>query len=194
MTILASGSGSNLAAIINAVDKGFIPNTQISLVISNKKDAYALVRAKNAGISTLYAKKSDFADNEEFDKYIVKKLRDAQVDIVILAGYLRILTLPLLESYKNRILNIHPSLLPDFGGKGMYGMKVHEAVIKSGVSTSGCSVHLVNEEIDGGRVLSQISVPIMPEDTPESLAAKVLKEEHTLYPKVIREFISDLKL
>lgn len=191
LAVLASGSGTNLASLINAVDTGIIKGAEISLVISNKKDAYALIRAQEAGIPAFYAQRSLFASDEDYDLFIVSRLREYNIDIILLAGYLRIITKPLLQAFANRILNIHPSLLPEFGGKNMYGIKVHQAVIDSKVKNSGCSVHLVTEEIDGGPVLSQATIGILPDDTPESLAARILTEEHKLYPKTVNEFIKD---
>jgi len=194
LAVLASGSGSNLAALINAINDGVIENARISVVISNKQDAYALKRAEDAGIPAVFAERSGFNDNETFYRHVLEKLNEFDVDVVLLAGYLRILTNPLLEAYKDRILNIHPSLLPDFGGVGMYGMKVHEEVLKAGVSASGCSVHLVNEHVDGGAIIAQKTVPVLPEDTPEILAARVLKEEHKLYSATVQQFISNIEL
>jgi phosphoribosylglycinamide formyltransferase-1 len=194
LAVLVSGSGSNLAALIDAVNEGIIDNGQISLVISNKEDAYALTRAENAGISTLVVKRSDFNSDEDFDKYIIHKLKEFKIDVVLLAGYLRILTEPLLEAYEERILNIHPSLLPEFGGRGLYGMKVHEKVISAGALVSGCTVHIVNKKVDGGPIIAQTPVSVLPDDTPPSLAAKILKEEHKLYPKTVRNFINGFDL
>lgn len=191
LAVLASGSGSNLASLINAVNSKSIANANIALVISNKKDAYALTIARNANIPAIYLQKSLFNSEEEYDLHLINKLKEHQIDIVLLAGYLRIITPPFLKAFKDRILNIHPSLLPDFGGKGMYGMKVHQAAINSKSKKSGCSVHLVTEEIDGGPVLAQAIVSIEPDDTPEILAAKVLKEEHKLYPKAVNKFIME---
>ena len=190
LAVFVSGSGSNLAALIDAVNNDAINNGQIALVVSNKEDAYALKRAENAGISTFIIKRRDFTSDEDFDRHLVKKLREFKIDVVLLAGYLRIVTAPLLEAYKERILNIHPSLLPDFGGKGLYGMKVHEEVIRAGVPVSGCTVHIVNKNIDRGPVIAQSPVSVLPDDTPQSLAAKVLKEEHKLYPVTVQQFIS----
>lgn len=194
IAVLASGSGSNLGSLIDAVDSGNIQNAKIALVISNKKDAYALIRAKNAQIPAIYLQRSLFNSDEEYDFQIINLLKEHKIDVVLLAGYLRILTPRLINSYKNRILNIHPSLLPDFGGKGMYGIKVHEAVINSKSDKSGCSVHIVTDEIDGGPVLAQACVSVLPDDTAESLAAKVLKEEHKLYPEALNKFISGFLL
>jgi len=194
LAVLASGSGSNLAAMIDAVNEGIIKDGQISLVVSNKEDAYALKRAENAGIATLVIKRKDFSSDEEFDEYLVQKLKEHEIDVVLLAGYLRILTAPVLEAYKEKILNIHPSLLPDFGGKGLYGMKVHEEVIKAGSPVSGCTVHIVNEHIDRGPILAQSAVAVLPEDNPPTLASKVLKEEHKLYPATVQKFLANFEI
>jgi phosphoribosylglycinamide formyltransferase-1 len=192
IAVLASGNGSNLGALINAVNSGKIKNATIALVVSNQKDAYALTRAGNAEISAVYIQRSLFNSDEEYDLFLINKLNEYQIDLVLLAGYLRIITSPFLKAFENRILNIHPSLLPDFGGKGMYGMKVHQAVINSKSPKSGCTVHLVTKEIDGGPVLAQASVCVTSDDTPETLAAKVLEEEHKLYPKAVNEFIASI--
>jgi phosphoribosylglycinamide formyltransferase-1 len=192
LAVLASGSGSNLAALISAVDGGIIDNARIALVISNRSSAYALQRARDAGIPAISLKRSGFGDDEAFDGEIVRRLREYDVDVVLLAGYLRILTAPLLDNYTNRILNIHPSLLPDFGGVGMYGMRVHEEVIKTGVAKSGCTIHLVDKTVDGGPILSRVEVPVLSGDTPHDLAERVLKEEHNLYPATVRNFVSGL--
>lgn len=180
LAVLASGSGSNLEALIQAVKCGIINNAQIALVISNKQDAFALIRAQSAGIPAFCIKT---------DEEIIAKLKEFNTDLVLLAGYLKILSSSFLEAYKSRILNIHPSLLPDFGGMGMYGIKVHEAVIKAGVTESGCTVHLVTEEIDSGPILAQSRVAVLPEDTPKTLAKRVLEQEHLLYSRTVREFI-----
>lgn len=192
IAVLASGNGSNLSAIIDAVNLGTIKNANISLVVSNKKEAYALKRAKDAGISSIYVPRSQFCSDEDYDLYLISLLIEHRIELVVLAGYLKIITWPFLKAFKDRILNIHPSLLPDFGGRGMYGMKVHEAVIKSKSLKSGCTVHLVTEEIDGGTILAQEEVDISNEDTPETLAAKVLKKEHKLYPQAISNFVSSM--
>lgn len=194
LAVLVSGNGSNLASLISAVNEGVLDNAQISLVISNKSSAYALKRAEEAKIPTITLKRSVFADDEEFDAEIVKKLKEYNIDLVLLAGYLRILTEPLLESYTNRILNIHPSLLPYFGGIGMYGMKVHEAVVKAKAEKSGCTVHIVNKDIDNGPILGKTQVPVWPDDTPKEVAERVLKEEHKLYPVTVRDYVNQLIL
>ncbi|OGI01113.1 MAG: phosphoribosylglycinamide formyltransferase [Candidatus Melainabacteria bacterium GWF2_32_7] len=194
IAILASGNGSNLEALINAVNTEEITNANIALVVSNKNNAFALARAKDAKIPAFYAARDLFNSDEEYDLYLLNKLNEYSIDIVLLAGYLRIITPPFLKAFENRILNIHPSLLPAFGGKGMYGMKVHQAVINSNSKKSGCTVHLVTEKIDGGSILAQACVSVSPADTAEILAAKVLTEEHKLYPQAVNDFISTIML
>jgi phosphoribosylglycinamide formyltransferase-1 len=194
IAVLASGSGSNLAALINAINTGNIKNAKIELVISNKENAYALTRAKEANIPAIYIDKKLFNSDEEYDLYLVNKLNEFKIEVVLLAGYLRIITTPFLKAYKNKILNIHPSLLPDHGGKGMYGIKVHQAVLNSNAKKSGCTVHLVTEKVDGGPILAQTSVSVSPDDTPGSLASKVLEQEHKLYPQAVNNFISTIML
>ncbi len=183
LAVLVSGSGSNLAALIQGAEEGIIKSAEISLVISSRQDVLALTRAETAGISAICLKS---------DEHILQKLREFNIDIVLLAGYMRILTPTLLETYKDRILNIHPSLLPDFGGKGMYGMRVHEAVINAGAPVSGCTVHVVTEEVDAGPILAQAMVEVAPGETPQSLAIRVLREEHALYPRTVQEFVEKM--
>ncbi|HBG48975.1 MAG TPA: phosphoribosylglycinamide formyltransferase [Cyanobacteria bacterium UBA9971] len=194
IAVLVSGNGSNLNALINAVNTGKIVNANIALVISNKKSANALNIARDAKIPTFYVARDLFNSDEEYDLFLLNKLNEYSTDLVLLAGYLRIITPIFLKAFENRILNIHPSLLPDFGGKGMYGMKVHQAVLNSKSVKSGCTVHLVTEKIDGGHILAQSSVSIMPDDSAEILAAKVLEEEHKLYPLAVNNFISTIML
>jgi len=194
IAVLVSGNGSNLKALINAVNTGKITNANIALVISNKKNANALKIAKDAEIPAVYIARDVFDSDEEYDLFLLIKLNEYSIDLVLLAGYLRIITPTFLKAYENRILNIHPSLLPSFGGKGMYGMKVHQAVLNSKSDKSGCTVHLVTEEIDGGPILAQACVSIAPEDTAEVIAAKILIEEHKLYPQAVNNFISTIML
>ena len=193
IAVLASGNGSNLNALINAVNTGKIANAKIALVISNKKSANALNIARDAEIPAFYAARNLSNSDEEYDLFLLNKLNEYSIDLVLLAGYLKIITPIFLKAFENRILNIHPSLLPDFGGKGMYGMKVHQAVLNSKADKSGCTAHLVTEKIDGGRILAQSSVSIALDDTAETLAAKVLAEEHKLYPLAVNNFISTVQ-
>ena len=190
--VLASGNGSNLQAIIDAINTGNIKNAKLVVVVSNKKNARALKRSKMANIESLFINPANFASDEEYDKQILKIMISYQVDLILLAGYIKIITLPLLNHYHKRILNIHPSLLPEFGGVKMYGMKVHEAVIAKGVKRSGCTVHVVSEDVDMGPVIDQVVVKVLETDTKETLAARVLQQEHILYPEVINKYIKSL--
>jgi phosphoribosylglycinamide formyltransferase-1 len=188
--VLASGGGSNLQAIIDATKSGELDCAEVAVVISDKKNAYVLQRACNAGIDSYYLKFKDYNSKEDYDKKIVEILDLYKVDLVILAGYLKILTKELINVYKDKILNIHPGLLPAYGGVNMYGIKVHEAVIMAGAKQSGCTVHIVTEEVDRGPVLDEIRVDVKPEDTPESLAKRVLVCEHQLYPRAIKKYLT----
>jgi formyltetrahydrofolate-dependent phosphoribosylglycinamide formyltransferase len=191
--VLLSGRGSNFQAILKAQQAGQLPGAEIALVLSNKAAAEGLAVAQAHQIPTEVVSPKAYPDRREYDARLLNHLREARVDVIVLAGYTRVLSDVLLHAYPNRILNIHPSLLPAFGGMGMVGMKVHEAVIHAyqtgEVQTSGCSVHLVTETVDGGPVLGQAIVTLEASDTPETLAAKVLAEEHRLYPQVLGQFI-----
>jgi phosphoribosylglycinamide formyltransferase-1 len=186
--VLVSGGGTNLQAIIGAVKNGEIP-AEIGVVISNKAGVYALERATQNQISTRVIDHREFFSVIDFTKAILNCLREFQIDYVCLAGFLRIIDGLFMEAYPNRILNIHPALLPAFGGKGMYGHHVHEAVIASGAKYSGATVHLVTAEADVGPIVAQGIVAVDDNDTPDSLAAKVLQVEHQLYPQAIRMLI-----
>lgn len=189
--VLISGRGSNFAAIQNAIEQGQLPNAEIAVVISNHSNAGGISLAQEKGLNTATFEKSRFASREAFDQAVADTLNAHHVDLVILAGYDRIISEPLLKAFPEHILNIHPSLLPEYGGKGMLGTKVHQAVITNQEKESGCSVHVVTDVVDGGTVLGQSRVPVLEDDTPESLAARVLEQEHQLYPQVIREFIDN---
>lgn len=187
IAVLVSGGGSNLASIIEAVEKGEI-NASIEYVISDKKDVFALKRAEEKGIKTFVVDKKEYG-NKSSDK-ILEILKD-KVDLIVLAGYLSILNGNLLREFSNRIVNIHPSLIPSFCGPGMYGIKVHEAAIKAGVKYSGCTVHFVNELVDGGAILLQQAVPVYFEDDAKTLQQRVLIEEHKLLPQAIKLIIEN---
>lgn len=189
IAVLASGGGSNLQSIIDSINNGYL-NCKIEMVIGSKDGIYALERAKNNQIETYVVSKKEYGN--ETSKKILELVKD-KVDLIVLAGYLSILETNILREFKNRIINIHPSLIPSFGGGGMYGVNVHNAVIKSGVKISGCTVHFVNEEIDGGAIILQESVPVYYEDTPEDVQKRVLVEEHKLLPKAIK-LISENKI
>ena len=180
IAVLVSGNGTNLQAIIDHYLNN--PDIKISLVISNKKDAYALKRANLANIPTIVISKKDFPNQSD---EILKQVKANNIDLIVLAGYLSILFGSIINEYKNKIINIHPSLIPAFCGPGMYGHHVHEAVIKSGVRYSGCTVHFVNGGVDSGPIILQQAVDVFYTDTPDSVAAKILVYEHKLLVKAI---------
>ena len=180
IAVLVSGNGTNLQAIIDHCLNN--PDIKISLVISNKKDAYALKRAGLANIPTMVISKKDFPNQSD---EILKQVKANNIDLIVLAGYLSILSGSIINEYKNKIINIHPSLIPSFCGPGMYGHHVHEAVIKSGVRYSGCTVHFVNGGVDSGPIILQQAVDVFYTDTPDSIAAKILVYEHKLLVKAI---------
>ena len=181
IAVLASGGGTNLQSIIDSIENGNL-NCSIEIVIGSKEDIYALERAKNKQIKTCVVSKKEYG-NKTSDKIL--EILKGKVDLIVLAGYLSILNGEILKEFKDKIINIHPSLIPSFCGPKMYGLKVHEAVIKSGVKYTGCTVHFVNEEVDGGAVILQEVVPVYFEDTKEELQKRVLEKEHILLPKAI---------
>jgi len=186
--VLASGRGTNLQAIIDAIETGTIQG-EIAVIISNVKDAYCLERAKKHNINGVFIDHKAFPDRESFDRAVAAELDKCGVTLVVLAGFMRILSDWFVNHYPNRIMNIHPALLPAF--KGLYGAHVHEAVVASGAKFSGCTVHFVTEDVDGGPIILQSAVPVLDDDTPELLAARVLAEEHRIYPEAVRLFSED---
>ena len=184
IAVLVSGGGTNLQALIDAEKSGIIKSGHISLVISNKADAYALTRAENAGIKTAVVLKKEGADKEEFEAKIIEKLTENGIDMIILAGFMCILSEKFTSRYPKRILNVHPSLIPSFCGEGFYGLKVHEAALSYGVKVTGATVHYVNEIADGGEIILQKAVDILEGDTPEVLQKRVMEEaEWILLPR-----------
>ncbi len=183
IAVLLSGSGTNLQAIIDAVKSGYI-KAKISLVLSDNKDAYALERAKKAGIERLFLDPKAFSSKQNFDKEIIKNLKERGVELVILAGYMRVLTPYFVQEYKDRIMNIHPALLPCF--KGLNGVK---DALDHGVKITGPTVHFVTEKIDSGPIIAQAVVEVADNDTEDTLRQRVQKEEHKIYPKAIKNFI-----
>jgi formyltetrahydrofolate-dependent phosphoribosylglycinamide formyltransferase len=177
LAVCVSGRGSNLVALLEALRGSKL--AQVVLVLSSRAGAPALERTRDAGITAHCL--SDPGDPAEW----LRVLREARVDVVVLAGYLKLVPGPVVAAYRDRIVNIHPALLPEFGGPGMYGHHVHEAVLKSGAKRSGATVHLVDEVYDRGAILAQARVPVLPGDSPETLAARVLRAEHQLLPAVI---------
>jgi len=185
IAVLVSGGGTNLQAIIDAIKNRKIKNAKLVLVLSNNPDAYALVRAEKAGIERLVLSEKDCKGRLEYAKALTKELKKRKIDLICLAGFMIILDPYFIKNFKNKILNIHPALLPAFGGPGMYGHRVHEAVLKSGAKFSGCTVHLVDEGCDTGHIILQKVVPVFENDTPETLAKRILKFEHKAYPEAI---------
>jgi len=183
IAILCSGNGTNLQAIIDSVKKGYIP-AKIALVVSDNKDAYALTRAKNAGIETLVLDKKDFASREEFDKEVVKNLKKRDVGLVALAGFMRLLSPYFIKEYKDRIMNIHPALLPAF--KGTQGIKY---ALEYGSKVTGPTVHFVDGKLDHGPIILQRAVDVKDDDTEESLLERVHEEEHKIYPEAVKLFV-----
>ena len=187
--VIASHGGTNLQAIIDACAEGSL-DAEVRVVISNNSRSLALERARRAKIPTVHLSSVVHPDPARLDAAIADTLTSHGVELVALAGYMRKLGPRTLSRYRNRILNIHPALLPKFGGHGMYGEHVHTAVLAAGESVSGVSVHLVDEEYDRGPVIAQSKVPVLPADTPDTLAARILEQEHTLYPQTIQRIAS----
>ena len=183
IVVLVSGRGTNLQAIIDAIEEGKI-NGEIVGVISNKKSAYALERAKNYGIETFYVPYKRGESREEYDKKLAKIIDEKKADLIVLAGFLRILSPWFVRKYKWKIINIHPALLPAFGG--LYGEHVHKAVIEYGAKVSGCTVHFVDEEVDHGPIIIQKCVEVLEDDTPETLAQRILEKEHESMVEAIK--------
>ena len=173
---LVSGGGTNLGALIKAQQEGILTSGEIKLVISSKADAYALVRAENAGIKTAVAVKKDLGSQEAFEAEIKKLLKENQIDLIILAGFMTILSADFTKDYPDRIINVHPALIPSFCGKGAYGLKVHEMALEYGVKVTGATVHFVNEIPDGGKIIMQKAVDIKDDDTAETLQRRVMEE------------------
>lgn len=184
--VLVSGGGTNLQAIIDAKASGLIRNAEISLVISNNPSAYALTRAKNAGIKASCISPSDFDSREAFNKALTDALIEAEVDLVVLAGFLVIIPREMVEKFRNRIINVHPSLIPSFCGTGCYGLKVHEKALSRGVKITGATVHFVDEGTDTGPIILQKAVEVKDGDTAETLQKRVMEEaEWKILPEAI---------
>jgi phosphoribosylglycinamide formyltransferase-1 len=189
IAVFISGGGSNLQSIIDATKSGIL-RAKVVYVVSSKRKAYGLERAAKEGIETAVFKVKKYPTPQAAGEDMLRNLEERGVDYIALAGYLSLLPVPVVKAYRNRITNIHNALLPKFGGKGMYGHHVHEAVLAAGETESGPTVHIVDEIYDHGKILDQIRVPVRPDDTPDSLAARVLEQEHRLYPRVLQKLIS----
>ncbi|MCI5874868.1 MAG: phosphoribosylglycinamide formyltransferase [Clostridiales bacterium] len=186
VAVLVSGGGTNLQAILDAMDSGKITNAKVSVVISNNKNAYALERAKKHGIEALCISPKDFEDRAAFNQAFLEKLNSYQVDLVVLAGFLVVLPEAMIKQYRNRIINIHPSLIPSFCGKGYYGLAVHEGALARGVKVTGATVHFVDEGTDTGPIILQKAVAVEQGDTPEVLQRRVMEQaEWLILPQAI---------
>jgi phosphoribosylglycinamide formyltransferase-1 len=188
VAVLVSGGGTNLQALLDAETSGILKSGEIVLVVSSRPDAYALTRAKHAGVEALTVTKADG------EAALVEALASRKIDLVVLAGYLTILSPELVKRYENRIVNVHPSLIPAFCGKGFYGLKPHEEALKRGVKVTGATVHLVNEIPDGGQILAQKAVDVLPGDTPETLQRRVMVEaEWVLLPRAVESLCAEIE-
>ena len=186
MAVLVSGGGTNLQAIIDAIDSGKITNAEISVVISNNANAYALERAKHHGIEALCVSPKSFSSREEFNQKLLETIQSYQVDLVVLAGCLVVIPEIMVKAYPNKIINIHPALIPSFCGTGYYGLKVHEGVLKRGVKVTGATMHFVDEGTDTGPIILQKAVEVHQDDTPEILQRRVMEEaEWKIMPEAI---------
>lgn len=193
VTVLVSGGGTNLQAIIDAQNNGIISSGEVTLVISDKAGAYALERAKNAGIRSLVLSKADFRDKTDFEARLIEEIDANGTDLIVLAGFLTILSESFVKHYPEKIINVHPSLIPSFCGVGMYGLKVHEAALAKGVKVTGATVHFVNEIPDGGRIIMQRAVHVYDGDTPEKLQKRVMKlAEHIILPKSVEKLCKEI--
>ena len=193
IAVLVSGGGTNLQALIDAQGK-VLQHGKIKLVISSKPGVYALHRAEKVGIEHCVIAKRDYTTQEEFSNALLQQLQSYQIDMIVLAGYLSILDETIIRAYPNRIINIHPSLIPSFCGKGYYGLKVHEAALAYGVKVTGATVHIVNEIPDGGKILLQKAVDILPSDTPETLQQRVMEEaEWKLLPQATEMIAKEIE-
>jgi len=186
IAVLASGGGTDLQSILDAIESGQIDG-RVILVLSNNPDAQALERGKKHGAESVFVDHRG-KEREEHERELANEIDKHEIDLIVLAGYIRMLTFYFCNKYKFKIINIHPALLPRHGGKGSFGMNVHQAVIDADENESGCSVHFVTEEVDGGPIIAQKIVKVQPGDTPESLQARVLEEEHKLLPLVVQWF------
>ena len=186
---MVSGGGTNLQALIDSQKEGKLGGGKLSLVISSAAGVYALERAREAGIKAVTIERKKYTELSDFDSAINDVLLENKIDLVVLAGFLSVLGPAVLKTYENRIINVHPSLIPSFCGKGYYGLRVHKAVLESGVKVTGATVHFVNEVIDGGKIILQKAVDVLPDDTAETLQQRVMQEgEWLLLPKAVEMF------
>jgi phosphoribosylglycinamide formyltransferase-1 len=189
IAVLISGGGTNLQSLIDAIESGNI-NGKISIIISNRKDAYGLTRGENHNIKSIYLSGIGISQ-EEYDEKLLEILEKEEVDLVVLAGFLKILGSKFIQAYENKIINIHPSLIPSFCGDGYYGLKVHEKALEYGVKVSGATTHFVNEVADAGPIIMQSCVEVLDNDTPEDLQKRILKIEHSILVESVKLFCDD---
>ena len=193
IAVLVSGGGTNLQALFDAQNSGVIRSGKISLVIANNADAYALTRAKNAGVSTEIVLKRELGSQTAFEERIKALLTENKIDVIVLAGFMSILSESFTSCYPKRILNVHPSLIPSFCGEGFYGLRVHQAALDYGVKVTGATVHFVNEIPDGGEIILQKAVDILPDDTPEILQKRVMEQaEWKILPAAVEQVCSQM--
>ena len=193
IAVLVSGGGTNLQALINAQKSGIITSGEIKLVVSSNKNAYALKRAENAGIKTAVCERRDFSQ-KEFEENILNALEEEKIEVIVLAGFMSILSAEFVKRYPDRIINVHPSLIPSFCGEGFYGLKVHKAALDYGVKVTGATVHFVNEIPDGGRIIMQRAVEIKENDTPEALQKRVMENaEWIILPAAAEKVCKEIK-
>ena len=193
VAVLVSGGGTNLQAILDAEDSGILKSGKVTLVVSNNPDAYALTRAANHGVETLVLSKADYPTRQAFEQALVDALTAHKIDLIVLAGFMRILSADFTSRYPERIINVHPALIPSFCGEGYYGLRVHEEALKYGVKVTGATVHFVNEIPDGGKIIAQKAVYIEPDDTPETLQKRVMEQaEWILLPQAIEQVSAEL--
>ena len=193
IAVLVSGGGTNLQALINAQKSGIITNGEIKLVVSSNKNAYALKRAENAGIKTAVCERKDFSQ-KEFEESILNALEKEKIEVIVLAGFMSILSADFVKRYPERIINVHPSLIPSFCGEGFYGLRVHKAALDYGVKVTGATVHFVNEIPDGGRIIMQKAVEIKENDTPEALQKRVMENaEWIILPAAAEKVCKEIK-
>ena len=194
IAVFVSGGGTNLQALIDAAQKGIIKSGKIELVISNNPDAYAITRAENAGIPVAVVSKKECGSQESFEKKLKETLNEYGIELIVLAGFMNILSADFTKDYPERIINVHPSLIPSFCGKGFYGLRVHEAALEYGVKVTGATVHFVNEIPDGGKIILQKSVSVKKDETPESLQQRVMRQaEWKILPRAAELVAKELR-
>ncbi len=193
ITVLVSGGGTNLQAVIDAIEANEIEDAKIVQIISSKKEAFSLERAEKHGISASVIGKENYPDAEKRSIALLKKIKEKETDLVVLAGYMSVLPASLIQEYEGKIINIHPSLIPKYCGKGYYGKRVHQAVLAAGETQSGATVHFVDEGVDTGEIILQECVPVLETDSADTLAARVLVTEHKILIQAIKKLLQDEK-